>query len=511
MRTILALALVLLAGCGARTTLSVGGDGGAAPPRDAGGRDAGLVDGGGRDAGGRDAGRPDGGPPRLECQRDADCRMGVCRGSATDAPSDLEALRLFCGAADEDEAPAGAACRERAACDRDLCAVAGVCVIPCGNDADCAASELCREVWVQTSASSMESVQACTARVAAPSTVRVAGPESGPALGDVATADSLPNLRPNALVVWRGPAASEPLIERIVSLTPGDGVVFDAFVGGFPDDPAPAWGVGAATVGELVTLMHPNGPASPSSRRGFDVFLSSMVPGPSERVVLQREADGASFDLDLYLVGGNGWLAPDGVVPADLAVAIDELRALYRPTGLAIREVRVHDVVGGLRRRFQVLTGSAGIIGAPPDLPELYRLSAGANRPSVHVFFVRTIEDALGIASGIPGPHAMPGTRASGVAISADLVGLDELAVVIGHEIGHFMGLFHTSELDGRVAEPLPDTPECRTDRDVDGDGYLLPMECRGTGAENLMFWAGSGGEISAQQAQIMRRAYFVE
>jgi len=83
-------------------------------------------------------------------------------------------------------------------------------------------------------------------------------------------------------------------------------------------------------------------------------------------------------------------------------------------------------------------------------------------------------------------------------------VGVD-LGRVLAHEAGHFFGLIHTSEADGLVVEPLPDTPECPVDRDSDGDGFLLPAECAGAGADNLMFWAASGDSMSADQAAVVR------
>lgn len=506
MRRLTALPLLLLlAACGARSHLADGLDAGIERPLDA------AADAARPDAGERDA-SADAGPIRPRCARDADCAEGVCRGSIGDPPRDLASIGLFCGAPEPDPSGApGAPCRERASCDRHLCAIAGACVVPCASDADCDAAELCREVWVTTSPSAMERLTACTARVAAPESVRVAGPEPGPLLDVPAASDVLSDLRPGALVIWRGPAQSEPLIERVLSRTAAMEVLFDAFAPREADAPAPAWGIGAATVREVVTLLHPNGPRSPPPRLGFEVLLSATTPGPSERIVLQRMAPGDALDLDVYLAGGNGWTSRDGAPPPPLTEAVEALREVLAPAGLAIGEVRVHDVVGGLRRRFEMLTGSEGLLGAPPDLPVLYRLSAGARRPAVHVFLVRFIEGALGIASGIPGPHALPGTGASGVAIAADLVeSPTHLGLVMAHEIGHFAGLFHTSEADGSVFDPLTDTPECRAENDLDGDGVLVPDECGPFGATNVMFWAGGGRAFSRQQAALLRGAYDV-
>src|SRR5690606_6859377 len=152
-----------------------------------------------------------------------------------------------------------------------------------------------------------------------------------------------------------------------------------------------------------------------------------------ERLVLQRDREGTVIDLDAYLVGGGGWALSGGAVPAPLARAIDDANDILAQVGLTIGEVRMHSIVGALRRDFEVLDGSAGPLEVPPELAPLYRMSAGARRPSVHIFFVRMIDGAAGIASGIPGPHAVPGTGASGVAIAVDVIPDALLGLVMVH------------------------------------------------------------------------------
>jgi hypothetical protein len=507
--------LALACGCGARTTLSTQEDRDASvvlPPLDA-GPDAGPD--AGRDAGpppdaGRDAAPPDAGPV-VPCERDADCATGVCRARPAFAPVDLAPVPLACGAPDPGAA-VGAPCGARGECDRGLCAVAGVCLRPCARDADCGSGERCREVLVRTAEAALQPLRACTALVAAPDDVRVAGPEPGPRLpgGMGATAtDELPGLGPNALVVWAGGPGAVPFLARIRTRTTPPELLFDVFDAD-PAGPAPDWGVGPTTVGDAATLLFPNGPNTPPSPTGFTVELGSAAASDTERLLVQRSELGATLDLDVYLVGGGGWTSPAGGLPRPLSRELADVRRILAAVGLRVGEVRVHEVVGMTRRRFEILEGESGPLGVPDDLDDLFRLTAGANRPAMHVFFVRAIEGALGIAAGIPGPHVLPGTGASGVAVAVDAHPPGELATTIAHEIGHFMGLFHTSELDGSVNEPLTDTPECRSDRDADGDGFLLPSECRGAGTENLMFWAGVGEQLSDQQAEPMRRAYFV-
>jgi hypothetical protein len=493
------LGLLLAAGCGARTPLNTGDeDGGQLTLRDA-GFDA------GRD-GGPDT-EPDAGPV-TPCASDSDCASGVCRARRSFIPADLEPLPLACGEVDPSRAEVGRPCGIRGECDRGICTVSGACVMPCSSTADCPGAERCVEVWVQTSGAAMQPLEACAPVVAAPDDVRVVGPEPGPRLpGEVTADDMLPGLTPSTLVVWTAQDGATPILQEIRDAA--GAVVFDGFSGG-PDAPAPRWGLSVATVSDAVTLLFPNGPNTPSLPSGFTVALNSFEPSATERIVLQRGGEGAVIDLDAYLVGGGGWATSGGAVPRPLARAIDDANEVLAQVGLSIGEVRVHSIVGRLRRDFEVLEGSSGRLSVPSELAPMYRLTAGARRPSVHVFFVRMIDGAAGIASGIPGPHAVPGTGASGVAIAVDVIPEALLGLVMVHEVGHYMGLFHTSELDGTVNDPLPDTGECRIDRDLDGDGLLVRDECRGTGAGNVMFWAGEAPALSAQQGTIMRRALFV-
>jgi hypothetical protein len=95
------------------------------------------------------------------------------------------------------------------------------------------------------------------------------------------------------------------------------------------------------------------------------------------------------------------------------------------------------------------------------------------------------------------------------VAIAIDAMDERELGLVMAHEVGHFLGLLHTSERDGRVLESLPDTPECRQDTDANESGIITAEECS-AGAGNLMFWQAQGTEISVAQAEVLRGAYLL-
>ena len=132
---------------------------------------------------------------------------------------------------------------------------------------------------------------------------------------------------------------------------------------------------------------------------------------------------------------------------------------------------------------------------------------------AVNIFF---IEDYSGSGSGMLGNAAgMPGSmgdvnswngvmasltaHATGTALDAQLLG--ETAA---HEMGHQLGLFHTTEKEGTVFDILSDTPEClNSSQDNDSNGTVTAEECDGFGGDNLMFWTSwSSASRSAGKKQ---------
>ena len=101
---------------------------------------------------------------------------------------------------------------------------------------------------------------------------------------------------------------------------------------------------------------------------------------------------------------------------------------------------------------------------------------------------------AYGVSGGLPGPMGIASSwngvlnflyaHARGTSLNSQLLG--ETAA---HEMGHWLGLSHTSESKGTSFDPISDTPECPISRDNDSNGKVYAEECEGYGADNLMFW----------------------
>lgn len=494
---LVALALVGAPGCYATHGLDV----------DAGTRDARYIESGlgdvfHHDAPPPDAWRPDAALPVSECARDLDCIGGLCVQDFAPSPVDLAPVPLRCAAAVGPVAP-GTPCDSNDACDHGLCALAGGCVAPCVSSDDCAANERCARVPIVTGSTSLQFVQACVHWVDAPPGVEVSPVTAvavSPFTSERVELDPMRGRTQLTLYV-----ADERDDNRYVSvMTTREGaVVFDGAELGMRRQP-----LMAAAYGDVVPFLISNGDNDYPLGASFVAQLETGSTSSLHRIVMDRAAPGATLDLNLFYVG----IAPPrgGEPPSNVRTMIQQLDALLGTFAVRVGEVRHVVVPGATATRFAV-------IDHDPEVQDLFTYSAGAARPAVNLFLVRSASEFLGVSGGAPGALAVHGTRCSGIAIAfEDVVSFLSMAppgflgTVVAHEFGHFAGLFHTTELDGTIVEPLSDTPECTlAAHDRDGDRMLYPDECLDAGADNVMFWGPfvPGAHFSPRQSQILQNA----
>lgn len=121
-----------------------------------------------------------------------------------------------------------------------------------------------------------------------------------------------------------------------------------------------------------------------------------------------------------------------------------------------------------------------------------------AGTGAIPIFFLDEFgaSGVIGRAGGIPwAPRA--GTASSGVVVAvaplwdytADAPDLELMSRTVTHELGHQVGLYHSTEANGQRFDLLEDTPECPVELDTNGDGVLSTGDCVNDGADNLMFW----------------------
>lgn len=407
--------------------------------------------------------------------------------------------------------PARSPCERSEACETGLCALTGVCLEPCRASTDCPQGQYCRPVEARLGDEALGPVMACARPLVLPNDVRFTVAPGGQALTRGASGLQIPAVPDPAIVYVQGECKRS--IE-VLSLRANDqsADLYDR-TGGYGGKRSTPRNPVLHDGSSLVTLVFPNNPALTSASRGLTLTVRVSGSERADIVVASRPPGRRALDLNLFYVGGGETFEAGGFHPGESRIAdvLTSLDQRYRDIGLTLGEVREYDVVGAVREELSVLpvprreVDGRVIEGRPERLDELFRLSAGLDVPGINVFLVSDMGSYIGISGGIPGVLGVHGSSRSGVAVAVDMLGdLSDADLVLMHEIAHYMGLFHTSESSGFVLDPLSDTPECGGEYDHDGDRELSPWECEEHGADNLMFWSGSGSLLTTQQVQVL-------
>ena len=203
-------------------------------------------------------------------------------------------------------------------------------------------------------------------------------------------------------------------------------------------------------------------------------------------------------------ITGTTWAA------GDLNAALSVMSSIYSANGITLS---INSTITISDSQY------AAVSGTFTDTTTSALVSQGVT-DAVNLFFIEgytgSWSNVLGNAAGIPGSMGLANAwngvlisltvHAYGTTLDAQLLG--ETAA---HEMGHQLGLFHTTESGGTVFDIISDTAECPKSLDNDNNSQIQMSaeECEGYGAENVMFWtAWSSSSRSAGKKQETLSSY---
>ncbi|TDD88728.1 hypothetical protein [Actinomadura rubrisoli] len=225
----------------------------------------------------------------------------------------------------------------------------------------------------------------------------------------------------------------------------GGGTLVEQGTGGFPDPIT----VGAHSTWEgWIAFNSPSGSGIFNKLEGREdlavrIIMTRQSGGTVEAQITVRTM--FSYGLNITRVGAESFTNEEYT---DLYRAVDVTRTIYER----------RDVTVAVDRRF-ISNASAGgftVITSETEARDLFEQWSGPDNGFIDVFVVPSISGTGfdGLAGAIPGPTSHDG-RNSGVVVDksgfVDGAGVRHLNVaylgmLIGHEVGHYLGLVHVSE-----------------------------------------------------------------
>jgi len=205
----------------------------------------------------------------------------------------------------------------------------------------------------------------------------------------------------------------------------------------------------------------------------------------SDRVKLVMRSDSTPSNATIVVqpyITGTTWTA------SDISEALGVMSNIYAENGITLT---INSTITISDSQY------ASVSGTFTNSTTSALISQGSSE-AVNLFFIEDYSGdwsgVLGNAAGIPGSMKMANSW-NGVlnSLSAHATGSTLYSQLLGetvaHEMGHQLGLFHTSERGGTSFDILSDTPECPISRDSNSGGTVSAEECDGYGGDNLMFW----------------------
>lgn len=378
-----------------------------------------------------------------------------------------------CG--DDADCPAARRCDERVSCCVSAAAPCALLPLPdacaCRADADCA-SGMCLAQALGPTCTPVVPPLAATIELGAFSTTAAAGtgdvsfdlPAGSVAFTIVAeSAGEQLCLHPRRLVDPSGFAWYDRSFATAPLVTPWTGYpVLTLLV---PDSdwtappPAGTWTISVDTY----ACAPPADPVHDFALLGEIAYGgASPVDGAIDRLaVIPKEAPGGTLHVNVHLtpaIGITAAAAPNNEFIAGFLARFWEVYGTGAGGAGYQRGVTTYydapaefDTIDDTVEQYQAC---AAIAAAAPDAgPAMNLLLVGG--------FDGDLAGILGVAAAIPGALVHSHVYQACVEMELYPLSSDTMGTVVAHEVGHFFGLRHTTELGGGFVDAITDTPEC--------------------------------------------------
>jgi hypothetical protein len=207
----------------------------------------------------------------------------------------------------------------------------------------------------------------------------------------------------------------------------------------------------------------------------FRLFLwSGSASTLDVRAIVESRVGGAPgasrIDLNVFLAPGLSITGPE--TDTKLQAVLSRVDDIFGEIGLGVGDVDYYQ-----------LSDTAYNSVSSSEFPQLLGETYVASETRMNVFFVQTAlgGGTLGVAAALPGPK-LNASAVSGVMVDFDWSDAAAVGQVTAHEIGHYLGLYHTAESDGSH-DIIADTLEC-------------PGQCSSASGGYLMHWQYAGASI---------------
>ncbi|MFH1434763.1 MAG: CAP domain-containing protein [Pseudomonadota bacterium] len=460
-------------------------------------------------------------PPELggtcseECSEEADCTTShsgyscTAYGRDTDGNGLTDAVVTACAQWPPDSLESGRRCSEPLHCRTRMCIEGGMCMKICDESYQCAAASQCLE-HTMTLDEGTGAYMACGFTPVASTTLDdyVYGTL------ELVTESAYGRRReiyvpPDAVSLTITGLQTAPeqsaMVGYISVIDPSNTEIYD-MVDYFDGLDPPNWHSPWIRMGIFMVPITPR--VSFAGGRYEFVPISARFSDSDPTITVTtdvsfriKRAPGAvissgSLDINFFFVGLDEVNATNAQGSGgEFQNVIGWIESIYGDISLSLGTLTYTDINEPDRSTYRIVHLDYG----EPELGELtglFRLSEGRAGFAVNVFLVHDLDEegVLGISPGIPGPQGFHGLGASGVVINYDsLWSARSAGMVIAHEVGHYMGLFHPTERD---SDPYPG--DCIDDTTL-GD------------SNNLMHWQWGGDRLTSGQGYVVLRQPVVQ